>query len=43
MEIRRKQGMTYLDGYQRAGLGGSYASMKTCPICEGANGASRAR
>lgn len=36
MEERRKQGMSYLEGY-RESLGGSYASMKTCPICEGAN------
>jgi len=36
MEERRKQGMGYLEGY-RSSLGGSYASMKTCPICEGAN------
>ena len=43
MEKRRKQGMSYLERYQEAGLGGSYAGMKTCPICEGANGACRAR
>ena len=36
MEERRKQGMNYLEGYRKS-LGGSYASMKTCPICEGAN------
>lgn len=36
MEMRRKEGMSYLANY-REGLGGSYASMKTCPICEGAN------
>ena len=43
MAKRRKLGMTYLEGYRNAGLGGSYAGMKTCPICEGANGACRAR
>ena len=36
MEELRKKGMGYLDGYRNS-LGGSYASMKTCPICEGAN------
>jgi hypothetical protein len=35
----RKKGMGFLQQYQRGGLGGSYAGMKTCPICEGANGA----
>lgn len=35
MEGRRKLGMSFLAGYRN--LGGSYASMKTCPICEGAN------
>lgn len=37
MEKRRKEGMSYLEGYRKAGLGGSYAWMKTCPMCEGAN------
>ncbi|MFN0009870.1 MAG: hypothetical protein ACKVXR_18410 [Planctomycetota bacterium] len=36
MEERRKLGMSFLNAY-RKNLGGSYASMKTCPICEGAN------
>jgi len=43
MEKRRKEGMTYLDMYKDQGLGGSYAGMKTCPVCEGANGACKAR
>jgi hypothetical protein len=43
MEKRRKEGMSYLQNYKELGLGGSYAGMKTCPICEGANGACRAR
>lgn len=43
MEERRKAGMEWLDRYQQMGLGGSYASMKTCPSCEGANGACKAK
>jgi hypothetical protein len=36
MEMRRKEGMGHLDSYRKI-VGSSYASMKTCPICEGAN------
>jgi len=43
MEKRRKEGMTHLDRYKELSLGGSYAGMKTCPICEGANGACKKR
>jgi hypothetical protein len=37
MERRRKKGMAQLADYQSCGLGGSYARMKACPLCDGAN------
>ncbi len=37
MERRRKKGMALLADYQSGGLGGSYARMKECPLCDGAN------
>jgi hypothetical protein len=43
MELRRKKGMALLQSYQQEGAMGSYASMKTCPFCEAANGACKAR
>jgi hypothetical protein len=41
MEERRKKGMAYLATYRAQGLGGTYALMATCPLCEAANGACR--
>lgn len=37
MEERRKKGMEQLATYKRQGLGGSYARMSDCPLCDGAN------
>ncbi|MCC7014046.1 MAG: hypothetical protein IT454_15930 [Planctomycetes bacterium] len=37
MEIRRKKGMALLESYKSNGLKGSYARMKACPFCDGAN------
>lgn len=37
LEDGRKRGMAILEGYR--GLGGSYATMKTCPACEAGVGA----
>jgi hypothetical protein len=37
MEQRRKKGMALLADYKSGGLGGSYAEMKDCPLCDGAN------
>ena len=37
MEEMRKKGMSFLQSYREEGRGGTYAKMKTCPICEGAN------
>lgn len=37
MEMRRKKGMAQLAEYKERGLRGSYAQMKACPLCDGAN------
>lgn len=37
MSKRRKKGMAMLADYRAQGLGGSYAEMKDCPLCDGAN------
>ena len=43
MDKRRRQGMSLLELYRSEGLGGTYATMKACPLCEAASGACRAR
>jgi hypothetical protein len=43
MEKRKQEGQSYLEAYQRAGWKGSVATMKSCPFCEAAAGACRAR
>lgn len=37
MEQRRKKGMAQLAAYKDQRLGGSYARMNDCPLCDGAN------
>jgi hypothetical protein len=37
MMLRRKKGVSMLREYQQAGMKGSYAQMKDCPFCDGAN------
>jgi hypothetical protein len=37
MAMRRKKGMSMLQSYQQQGMKGSYAKMKACPFCDGAN------
>lgn len=39
MALRRKEGLSHLESYRRAGVGGPMSSMKDCPSCDAANGA----
>lgn len=39
MERRRLKGTEYLTVYRQQGLGGNFAWMEACPLCEAANGA----
>lgn len=39
MAERRKEGLSNLEAYRAAGVGGPMTSMKDCPSCDAANGA----